>query len=96
MRIETERLVIRSLCPVDAAPLAALWADPSVTAHLGGPRDEGEIRRVLEQDALSREQDRENDRMEPRRDGPSPSIPGDGRADSGGTPSQARRLTLDG
>ena len=51
MRIETLRLLIRSLEVADAAPLAVLWSDPDVTRHMGGPRDFAAIREELEEDA---------------------------------------------
>lgn len=51
MQIETERLVIRSLEVADASPLAAIWSDPDVTRHMGGPRDFADIREGLEEDA---------------------------------------------
>ena len=37
--IETERLILRSWEPRDAAPFAAMNADPEVMAHLDGPMD---------------------------------------------------------
>lgn len=37
MRIETERLTLRSLGASDAEPLAQMWADPEVTRFMGGP-----------------------------------------------------------
>lgn len=49
--IETERLSIRPLDVADAPVLAAIWADPEVTRHMGGPRDFDEIRTSLEDDA---------------------------------------------
>jgi RimJ/RimL family protein N-acetyltransferase/precorrin-6B methylase 2 len=39
MKIETRRLVIRDLEQSDLPALAALWSDPEVTRHMGGPRD---------------------------------------------------------
>ena len=51
MRIETERLLIRPLQASDASPLAAIWVDPEVTRHMGGPRNFEEIRDGLEADA---------------------------------------------
>lgn len=35
----TERLRLRHPRPEDAPTLATIWADPEVTAHLGGPRE---------------------------------------------------------
>ena len=52
MQIETPRLLIRSPRTSDAAPLAAIWADPQVTQFMGGPRDRAEVQRALEEDAL--------------------------------------------
>jgi ribosomal-protein-alanine N-acetyltransferase len=51
MQIETERLLIRSLEVADASPLAAIWSDPDVTRHMGGPRDFADIRIGLEEEA---------------------------------------------
>jgi ribosomal-protein-alanine N-acetyltransferase len=51
MQIETERLLIRSLEIADASPLAAIWSDPDVTRHMGGPRDFADIRLSLEEEA---------------------------------------------
>ena len=51
LRIETERLLIRSLEVADASPLAAIWSDPEVTRHMDGPRDFADIRQGLEEDA---------------------------------------------
>jgi ribosomal-protein-alanine N-acetyltransferase len=53
MRIETDRLIIRDLQPDDVAALVALWTDPDVTAHMGGPRVEAELREILEADLQS-------------------------------------------
>ena len=35
-RLETERLILRARIIDDAAPFAALWADPRVTRYIGG------------------------------------------------------------
>jgi ribosomal-protein-alanine N-acetyltransferase len=51
MRIETPRLLVRSLMVSDAGPLATLWADPEVTRYMGGPRNRDDIRVSLEEDA---------------------------------------------
>ena len=49
VRLETDRLVIRSVTAADATAIAAIWADPDVTRHLGGPREpEKVIASVLE------------------------------------------------
>jgi RimJ/RimL family protein N-acetyltransferase len=53
LKIETEHLIIRPLQPVDARPLAELWADPEVTRYLGGPRDRDEVERILREDAAA-------------------------------------------
>ena len=46
--IETPRLLIRSLLPADVPSLVALWMDPEVTRHMGGPRDPAKVRDALE------------------------------------------------
>jgi ribosomal-protein-alanine N-acetyltransferase len=51
MKIETDRLIIRSTQEVDFEPLAALWTDPDVTYYMGGPRNYEEILRILRDDA---------------------------------------------
>ena len=51
MKIETDRLVIKSNQEVDLEPLAALWADPDVTYYMGGPRNSEEILKILGEDA---------------------------------------------
>jgi ribosomal-protein-alanine N-acetyltransferase len=51
MRIETDRLIIKSNQEVDLEALAALWADPNVTCYMGGPRNYEEILRILREDA---------------------------------------------
>jgi len=51
MKIETDRLIIKSNQEVDLEPLAALWADPEVTYYMGGPRNYEEILRILREDA---------------------------------------------
>ena len=50
MRIETPRLVIRDLQESDLPALAALWSDPAVTRHLGGPRDYAAVVSALAED----------------------------------------------
>ena len=40
VRIETERLVLDGTSLEDFGPLAAMWADPETTRHVGGPRSE--------------------------------------------------------
>jgi ribosomal-protein-alanine N-acetyltransferase len=51
MKIETDRLIIKSNQEVDLEPLAALWADPEVTYYMGGPRNYEEILKILREDA---------------------------------------------
>jgi ribosomal-protein-alanine N-acetyltransferase len=51
MKIETDRLIIKSNQEVDLEPLAALWADPEVTHYMGGPRNYDEILKILREDA---------------------------------------------
>jgi len=51
MKIETDRLIIKSNQEVDLEPLAALWADPEVTHYMGGPRNYEEILKILKEDA---------------------------------------------
>lgn len=53
MHIETDRLLIRDLKPGDVDALVALWTDPDVTAFMGGPRVEAELREILEVDLRS-------------------------------------------
>jgi RimJ/RimL family protein N-acetyltransferase len=48
MRLETERLVLRSLMPRDVEPEVRLWTDPDVTRFMGGPRDSERVRQLLE------------------------------------------------
>src|SRR5205809_6488690 len=47
-RLETPRLLLRPLQASDVAVLIALWADPDVTSYMGGPRETGTVRRILE------------------------------------------------
>ncbi len=51
MRIETHRLVIRSIEEADAEALAALWTDPNVTRYMGGPRSYDAVLESLREDA---------------------------------------------
>ena len=51
MRIETDRLIVRSIRGVDLEPLAALWADPEVTCYMGGPRNYEAVLESLREDA---------------------------------------------
>jgi RimJ/RimL family protein N-acetyltransferase len=48
MRLQTERLLLRSLLPQDVEPELRLWADPDVTRFMGGPRDSDRVRQILE------------------------------------------------
>lgn len=48
MRLETERLLLRSLEPADIESELSLWADPQVMLFMGGPRDPERVRRILE------------------------------------------------
>lgn len=50
MRIETERLLLRTLDEGDIDALVGLWTDPQVTAFLGGPRNPEELRRSFCED----------------------------------------------
>lgn len=51
MKIETGRLIIRSIQKTDAEPLAALWTDPDVTHYMGGPRNYEELLKSFREDA---------------------------------------------
>lgn len=51
MRLETERLFLRTLKTEDIEALARLWTDPDVTRFMGGPRKYEEIYRALLEDA---------------------------------------------
>ena len=44
--IETLRLLIRMLSPDDVPALIALWTDPEVTRHMGGPREIARLEQV--------------------------------------------------
>lgn len=46
----TKRLVISVPALADIADICALWADPVVTHHMGGPRDPDRIRSMLLED----------------------------------------------
>lgn len=41
--LETPRLLVRLMQPGDIDPLVALWTDPAVTKHMGGPRDREQL-----------------------------------------------------
>ncbi len=51
MKLETERLIVRSLKVADASALSLLWTDPEVTLYMGGPRDYEEIYAEFVKDA---------------------------------------------
>jgi ribosomal-protein-alanine N-acetyltransferase len=48
--IETPRLLIRALARADVAAGIALWTDPEVTKHMGGPRDVARLQQVYEEE----------------------------------------------
>ena len=48
MQIETLRLLIRDLSPADVEHLAAMWSDPEVTHHSGGPRTRESVREAVQ------------------------------------------------
>ena len=48
MRLETERLVLRSLETDDVEPEVALWQDPDVMVFMGGPRNPERVRDMLQ------------------------------------------------
>jgi ribosomal-protein-alanine N-acetyltransferase len=50
MRIETQRLLLRSLQPEDIGQLVRLWTDPEVTRYLGGAKMPDEVRGALERE----------------------------------------------
>ena len=56
MILETPRLIIRDLEESDLHPLAALWSDPQVTLHLGGPRDFQWVVEALAEDLAARQE----------------------------------------
>ena len=49
-RLETPRLLLRPLQASDVDVLIALWADPTVTRYMGGPRQTETVRRILEEE----------------------------------------------
>jgi len=51
MKLETERLLIRSMQESDAVSLARLWTDAEVTQFIGGPRNYDELLQELLKDA---------------------------------------------
>ena len=50
-QIETESLLLRPIRAADVEALVALWTDPEVTRHLGGPRDPAQLRETFEAEA---------------------------------------------
>ena len=50
MKIETDRLIIRSIQETDLESLAELWIDPDVTYYMGGQRNHEEVLKSLEDD----------------------------------------------
>lgn len=48
--IETPRLLIRALASGDVPALIALWTDPEVTRHMGGPRDVARLQEVYDEE----------------------------------------------
>jgi ribosomal-protein-alanine N-acetyltransferase len=57
-RLETPRLLLRTLQASDVAVLVAIWADPDVTRYMGGPRDGERVRQTLEDELGSHSEDR--------------------------------------
>ena len=51
MKLETDRLIIRSIQENDSSSLADLWSDPDVTCDMGGPRDHKEVLNCFIEDA---------------------------------------------
>ena len=50
MRLETKRLLLRTLQNTDLIALATLWSDIEVTRFMGGPRDYQTIFKILQED----------------------------------------------
>lgn len=50
MRLNSERLFLRPVEAGDIEPLVALWSDPEVTRHLGGPRERDALSRGLREE----------------------------------------------
>jgi len=57
MRLETDRLLLRSLRSDDIHDLVALWNDRDVTRFLGGPRDPEQVRQILESELAEPSED---------------------------------------
>jgi len=51
--IETPRLMIRALSAGDVPALTALWTDPEVTRHMGGPRDAARVQQVYDEELVA-------------------------------------------
>ena len=47
--LETERLFLRELLLNDVEPLGAVLANPEITKHIGGPRDQGTVRQWIQE-----------------------------------------------
>ncbi|MFC2027030.1 GNAT family N-acetyltransferase [Chloroflexota bacterium] len=51
MKLETDRLIIRSIQETDSESLANLWIDPDITCYMNGPRNYEEILKNFTEDA---------------------------------------------
>ena len=52
MKLETDRLLLRSLQPQDVEQMVSLVTDPGVTRFLGGPRDAEQVRTILQNEPV--------------------------------------------
>ena len=52
MKLETDRLLLRSFRPQDVEQMVSLVEDPGVTRLLGGPRDAEEVRTILQNELV--------------------------------------------
>ena len=52
MKLETDRLLLRSLQPQDVEQMVSLVTDPGVTRFLGGPRDAEQVRTILQNELV--------------------------------------------
>jgi [ribosomal protein S5]-alanine N-acetyltransferase len=50
MRLEADRLLLRSLQPEDVEPGVSLWTDTEVMRFMGGPRNGEQVRAILEEE----------------------------------------------
>ena len=50
--LQTERLILRRMQTSDIPALLDLWSDPTVTKHLGGPREQEKLKANLEEDSI--------------------------------------------